>query len=115
MKRIRLATQEEIDKIRPTADLDPTCIVLALDTAIGPFVCVVRTAIEVDPVYSPEGCTDRQKAMFMRDVETTLAAKGASTYYYNVDASDEQWQKNIQSWGAEKVSLHPEIRFKVTL
>lgn len=115
MKRLRVATTEEIDSIRLTSDLDPTCIVLALDTPNGTVLSVVRTALEVDPVYFPEGFPDRFKLFFMRDIETFLSAKGALSYYFNVKAEDEQWQSVIKNFGAEQVSPQAEIRFKKML
>ncbi len=115
MNRIRLATPEEIESIKSTSDLDVTCSVLALDTQSGTAFAVVRTPVEVDPVHFPEGWTDRLKAMFMRDVETVLSAKGALSYYFNVKASDTEWIHSVETWGAERTSLSEEYRFKKIL
>lgn len=115
MKRLRLATPEEVERIRETSDLDPTCAVLALDTQVGTALAVVRAPIEVDPVYFPEGFSDKLKVFFIRDIETYLSAKGATSYYFNVHLTDEKWIENIKSWGCEQVSEVSEIRFKQTL
>lgn len=115
MDRLRVATPEEIEEIKLSSDLDPTCAVMALNTAAGVAKCVIRLAVEVDPVYFPEGFPDRLKAVFMRDVETHLAAKGALSYYFNIDAEDSTWQTVVKSWGSEQVSKQPELRFKKIL
>jgi hypothetical protein len=115
MDRLRVATEPEIEQIRSRADLDPTCVVLALNTQAGVPLAVVRLAVEVDPVVFPEGFPDRLKAVFQRDIETYLAAKGVAHYYFNIDAVDETWQTVAKTWGAEQVSVVPEIRFKKAL
>lgn len=115
MKRLRLATPEEVEGIRETSDLDPSCIVLALDTQAGTAMAVVRMPVEVDPVYFPAEFSDKLKVFFIRDIETYLSAKGATSYYFNVHAEDEKWIENIKSWGCEQVSETSEIRFKQKL
>jgi hypothetical protein len=115
MKRLRLATPEEIDAIRDNSDLDPTCIVLGLDTAQGVPLAVVRVATEVDPIHFPKELPDRMKAMFVRDIETFLSAKGVPTYYFNIVATDEAWINIVKAWGVEQISKEPELRFKRTL
>ena len=115
MNRIRLATPEEIESIKSTSDLDTTCSVLALDAQSGTAFAVVRTPVEVDPVYFPDGWTDRLKAMFMRDVETVLSAKGATSYYYNIKTSDTEWIHAVETWGGQRTSTAEEYRFKKLL
>ena len=92
MERLRLATETEIETIKEGSDLDPTCVVLALNTQAGTPLAVVRMAIEVDPVHFPVDFPDRLKATFLRDIETYLSAKGVANYFFNVDANDEAWQ-----------------------
>ena len=117
MKRIRVATVEEVESIKGVSDLDPSCIVLALDTGSGTPLAVVRTAIEVDPVHFPPDFPDRLKMVFMRDVETVLAAKGVDHYYFNiVNAPETQtYRDTMIHWGATPVSEAPETRFKKVL
>src|SRR5579859_1330634 len=105
MKRLRMATPEEVEGLQAKSDLDASCSVLALDTADGTAFAVVRMPVEVDPVYFPEGFSDKLKAFFMRDLETYLSARGAFSYYFNIHADDsnEQWRKVVQTWGAEMV------------
>lgn len=110
-----MATPEEVEKIRETSDLDPTCAVLALDTQAGTALAVVRAPIEVDPVYFPEGFTDKLKVFFIRDIETYLSAKGFTSYYFNIDSNEQEWIDVVKNWGAEVVSKGSEIRFKQTL
>ena len=115
MKRIRLATEEEVKRIADTSDLDATCMVLALDTQAGTPLAVVRTAIEVDPCYYPPDFNAKMIAIFTRDVETVLAAKGVPKYYFNVKDTDAHWKEIVKTWGAVEVSTEPEIRFKKVL
>ena len=115
MKRLRLATSEEVEKIRDNSDLDPSCIVLALDTQVGTALAVVRMPVEVDPVYFPPEFSDKLKVFFMRDIETYLAAKGATSYYFNILAEDEKTIEVMKHWGSEQVSTGKELRFKQTL
>ena len=49
INRIRLATPEEIETIKATADCGAGSNVLALDTPEGTPMAVIRTAVEVDP------------------------------------------------------------------
>ncbi len=115
MKRLRAATKEEVEKIRATSDLSEGCIVLALDTAQGVGLAVVRTVVEVDPVYFPDTWNTKLKTFFVRDIETFLSAKGVSAYYFNVKSDAEEWISNVQHWGAERTSPTEEYRFKQTL
>lgn len=117
MNHIRLATPEEIEKIRLESDLDPSCKILALDTAMGTALAVVRLAVEVDPAFYPEGFGMKQIAMFTHDIENCLWAQGALSYYFNVVPSEENemWIKSIKTWGAQQVSKSPELRFKKCL
>lgn len=110
MNRVRKATEEEIEKIKSFSDLSG-CSILALDTPQGPILGVLRTAIEVDPVIYPEALPDRWKLIFQRDVETVLAAQGVPKYYFNLHASNEEWNKEVKKWGAIPQSTEPEIRY----
>jgi hypothetical protein len=115
MNHIRLATPEEVETIRLESDLDPSCKVLALDTAVGTAKAVIRLAVEVDPAFYPEGFGIKQIAMFTHDIENCLWAQGALSYYFNVNPADEKWVGIVKSWGAEQVSKQPELRFKKVL
>ena len=115
MNHLRLATTEEIEKIKATSDLDSTCKVLALDTAMGTAFAVVRLAVEVDPAYYPEGFGIKQIAMFTHDIENYLWAQNVESYYFNVNPVDEKWIQIIKTWGSEQVSKQPDLRFKKVL
>jgi hypothetical protein len=115
MNRIRLASKEEVDKLRPDSDITPDSVVLALDTQLGTCTAVVRPVIEVDPVTFPADFPDRLKVVFMRDVETYLSAKGVGAYYFNILDTDTQWQEVSKTWGATSLSTGPETRFKKIL
>ncbi len=112
MKELRAATAAEVDSIKERSDLDPTCLVVALDTPKGPILGVIRRPVELDPVFFPEGLDDRYKPLFARDVANGLLFQGVTHYYFNIPAGDEAWQNAVKKWGAESVSREPEIRFK---
>lgn len=115
MERLRLATPEEVASIKAEGDLQEGCQVVALTTQAGTPLAVIRAAVEVDPVKFPEDFPDRLKAVFLRDIETHLAAKGAISYYFNIAADNSDWQQVVKTWGAEQISVSPEIRFKKVL
>jgi hypothetical protein len=115
MKRLRLATQEEIEAIKDSSDLDVGCSVLALDTQQGTAKAVIRSCIEVDPVYFPDEMNDKLKMFFGRDIETHLEAKGVTHYYFNVACDQEEWQKVVETWGAQRTSKVAEFRYKKIL
>lgn len=115
MNRIRMASQEEVEKLRPTSDITNDSLVLALDTQAGTCTAVIRPVVEVDPVYFPDGFPDKLKVIFMRDVETYISAKGIPAYYFNIHESDSQWQEVSKSWGAQEISTESERRFKKVL
>ena len=112
--RIRLATPEESKTLEDRGDIQG-CTVLALDTPEGVALAVVRTALEVDPMVFPEGMSNRLKTVFIRDVETVLAAQGARQYYFNVHATNEPMLNFSKHYGAVPTSTEPEIRFKKAL
>jgi hypothetical protein len=117
INRIRVATKEEIAAIADVSDLGPTCTVLALDTPEGAMKAVIRTAIEIDPVIYPEPdkLSMRMRAMFWRDLETVLAAQGATKYYFNVHVTNKAMCDTVKTWGAFQLSTEPEFRFSKVL
>lgn len=115
MNRIRLATPEEVEKIKDQSDLDSGCSVMALDTHKGTGLAVRRICNEIDPMVAGSDWDTRLRALFVRDLETVMAAQGVQHYYFNVDVADEAWIGVVKNWGAEQVSPVPMLRFKRTL
>jgi hypothetical protein len=117
MKPLRPATPEEIEKIAATSDIDPTCMVVALDTQLGPILYVVRKAVEVDPVYMPEGFSPKHFSMAIRDIGNFLLGHGVTHYYFNLHADDssKEYRDAIEKWGATAVSTAPDIRYRKQL
>jgi len=115
MNRVRLATKEEIESIKPVSDLDLGCTVMALNSQVGTGLAVRRICNEIDPLVAPEAWSTRLKSIFVRDLEHIMLGQGVTHYYFNVDATDKEWQEVVKSWGAEQVSQVPMLRFKVTL
>lgn len=114
---IRSATPEEVQKIAENSDLGPNTYVAALDTPEGTILGVVRLCHEVDPVHFPPTLSTRWKTIFMRDIANFLKGQGASSYYFNIHASEEAApiRETMLHWGAEQVSTAPELRFKKVL
>lgn len=115
MERIRLATPEEVQRIEGEADLTPTSAVFALGTSKGTILGVRRIVNELDPVFLPEGCDSRMKAFFARDMANGLWFQGVTELYFNVAADDAEWQRNVEKFGADRVSPVPEFRYKLVL
>lgn len=112
MKHIRLATEEEVKRIRKDADLHPSSSVLALDGPNGEAdLAVLRNCWEVDPVVYAEGTNDLRRAKFLWGLEERLIGAGIDRYYFQIAAEQEQYIKTVQHWGAEQVSAVPELRF----
>ena len=115
IRAIRLATPEEIERIKAESDLTFTSTVFAFETDSGVTFAVVRQCWEVDPIIS-EGKDDaRRKALLMFGLETGFNMLGISEYYFNIDPADETWKSALQHWGAEQVSKEPQLRFKKQL
>lgn len=112
MNALRAATAAEIESIKDQSDLDPTCVVVALDTPRGAVLGVIRRPVELDPVFYPPALEDRYKVIFARDIATGLMFQGVTHFYFNAPADDEKWRSVIEKWGAEAVSPNPEIRYK---
>lgn len=115
MNRLRLATPEEVEKIKDQSDLDQTCVVFALDTQKGTALGVQRVATEIDPIIVPKEWDNRSRSIFWRDLETAIWAQGAKSVYFNIAVNDVEWIKVMKNYGAEQVSLQPEFRFKKVL
>jgi hypothetical protein len=113
LKHIRLATESEIDGIRDRADLMPGHTqVLALDADSGtPDLAVVRNCIELNPVIYGSATNDMRRARFLYSLEERFLGANVDRYYFMLAADAEHYQKVAESWGAEKVSPHPEIRY----
>jgi hypothetical protein len=117
INRIRVATLEEVKSIESVSDCQVGCTVLALDTPSGVMKAVIRNAVEIDPVIYPEpdNLSMRMRAMFWRDLETVLAAQGASKYYFNVHVTNKAMCDTVKTWGAVQQSTEPEFRFMKVL
>lgn len=112
MDIIRHATQEEVDSIKDKSDLSTATSVVTFG---GKDFAVYRLAPELDPVIFGEETTDKRKLLFLMNLETALRLQGVKEIYFNVRADDEVYQKVIKNWGAQEVSVTPEIRFKKVL
>jgi hypothetical protein len=114
INRIRVAKPEEAEEFGKKYDSRGGTL-LALDIPEGTMYAVVRTAVEVDPIIYPEKTPTRMKVMFIRDIETVLAAQGVPQYFFNVHCSNEDMLQFVKHYGATQQSTEPEFRFIRTL
>jgi len=112
MQHIRVATEEEVNKIRDKSDLMPGYTqVLALDNDKGSAdLAVVRNCYELNPVIYAEGTNDLRRARFLYSLEERFLGAGVDRYYFMLQADDAHYIKVAKSWGAEQVSPHAEVR-----
>ena len=117
MDQIRFATVSEVESIKATSDLQPGCVVLAFENAATgrPDLAVVRTCVEVDPVYFNEETSKRRITMFMWALAQHLRLTNAPSFYFQTAVDNEEWHKVAKSFGAIQISPVPEYRFKVEL
>lgn len=111
MDAIKLATPEQVERIRAKADLGTTSSVYAL----GEDIAVLKNVSEIDPVFFAEGSTTQRKLLFIWGLENHLRLLGIDAYYFNTKADDSAWRKVVETHGAEAISESPEIRYKVRL
>ena len=115
LRHLRLATKEEVEKIRDTSNYGPETIVYAMDQGPQPDLAVVKRVVELDPIYFAPDTNDVQKAKFIWALEERMAGGGVGQYFFSVKSADERWQKIIESWGCQKVSLQPDVRYMKVL
>jgi hypothetical protein len=118
MDKLRLATAEEVQAIHATSDLGPGSSILAFDCEKTgrPDLAVFKQVSELDPVLFQPDTSTRRRALFIWALENSLRLMGTPpAYYFNVLVDDEEWQKNVESWGAIRVSTAPEYRYKKVL
>jgi len=116
LKHIRLATKEEVEALRKTSNYTAATTVFAMDQNEGdPDFAVVKSVIEVDPVYYGKRTSDKQKVSFIYLLEERLMGLGITQYFFNVDEADEKYRAAVIGWGAEEVSKTPERRYQKVL
>jgi hypothetical protein len=112
MEHIRLATAEEVESIAEQSEPSAGGLVLALaNRAKEVNLAVVRTVVELDPVFYAKSSSDAEKARFIWGIEERMLGAGYVQYYFNVLAADEKYSKVVETWGARKVSTAPEHRY----
>jgi len=115
MNKLRLATEEEIDKIANKSHFTSRYTVFAMDQKGEPDIAVVREAVMLDPVFFSKDGNIYSKARFMEHLEERLAGAGIPEVYYQISAADIHWQRIVEAWGAVKVSGEPEFQYKRSL
>lgn len=110
LDKIRAATPEECELLAKTSDLTPMSRVLAM----GDMRAVWRTCQELDPVYF-NGASKARMYYFIWGLENLLRGAGATEYYFNVPASDKDYQQIVEHFGATRTSREPEYRYKIEL
>lgn len=81
---------------------------------MGDMRAVWRTSQELDPVYF-NGASKARMYYFIWGMENLLRGAGATEYYFNVPASDTEYQGIVEHFGATRTSREPEYRYKVEL
>ena len=117
MDKLRLANAEEIEKIQLGSDITPLTTVVAFENQAtqAPDFAVLRSEFRIDPMLYAEGTTPRRKVLFIWALENALRIQGGvSAYYFNVSAEDDakEWRETVENFGAEKISVTPEFRYK---
>ena len=112
MDVIRYATPEEIAAIQDRADLTDQSRVLSYG---GKDFAVLRTALEIDPMFFHPESSTRRRLTFAQNIETSLRLQGAREYYFNVPITDTKYMQVLKAIGAESISPTPEFRFKKVL
>jgi hypothetical protein len=111
MDIIRLATEPEITPIAADYDITPltTCITFG-----GKDFAIVRNCNELDMRFGDD-TGDKRKLLFLMNMETAMRLQGMKEMYFNLPASDQNYQAVMKHWGAEPISTEPMIRFKKVL
>ena len=113
---LRLATPDEIERIKDYSDLTSVTSVIAYARKDEPSdLAVLRLAPELDPVIFTPETPPQQKRDFIRLVEAHMRCSGGREYYFNASPEDKEWLSVITGWGAQQVSKAPELRFKMYL
>ena len=116
MEAIRLATEQEINKIKDTADITLSSRIIAMDNPKGEAdIAVIRQCVEVDPVYFSDASATNRRAMFLWGIENILRFQGSPEYYFNISPDDESWKKIVEHWGAREIFNTPQQRYKKVL
>jgi hypothetical protein len=110
LDRIRLATEEEVEKIKDESNLTPMSRVLAM----GDMLAVWRVANEIDPVHFNEAPAPKMYK-FLWGMENILKGAGVSEYFFNTPADDEKYNHFLKEMGAERLSKQPDYRWRVNL
>lgn len=111
MDSIKLATPEQVERIRSQSDLELPSTVLAM----GEDLAVVKQVTEVDPVYFAESSPTSRRLMFIWGIENWLRLNGVPAYYFDVPTDNETWRHNVETHGAEQLSTGPVFHYKKVL
>lgn len=114
---IRLATQEEVDKIKDRADLTPASAVWTWPKDNGePDMAVIRACTEIDPMFFSPTSNNQRKVMFAWGIFNVLRAMNTREVYFDVDAEGmEDYISLLEKMGAEKTTTKPQFRFKLVI
>lgn len=114
---IRPASEEEVEKIKPTADLTASSAVWSWPSDKGDSdIAVLRQCMEIDPVNFGASAGKQRKHMFFWALCNMLKATGAREIYFNIDAEgSEDYTAVLEKMGATKTTIKPQFRFKLAL
>ena len=114
---LRLATPEEIEKVRKDGDLTSESIVLAMSHKdLETDLAVVRRCVELDPVYFAETSNTSRRATFIWGIENYLRLQGFPEYYFDVlKSATPEWVNIVEKWGGKCLSTDFRKRYKKVL
>jgi hypothetical protein len=116
MDVIRIANSAEVEAIKDRSELTPTCSVYAFGPEGHADIAAFKMTPELDPVIFQEASDGRRRYMFVWALENGLRMSGlVPFYYFNVRASDKDWQRVVEHHGAENVSPEPFLRYRKRL
>lgn len=109
MDAIKLATPEQVARIKDEVDFTPSTAVLAM----GEDLAVIKQVTELDPAFFEPTSSTSRRLMFIWGIENWLRLTGTSSYFFNVLADEESasWRKVVETHGAKPRSRAPEIRY----
>jgi hypothetical protein len=101
-----------VETIRLKSDLGPACTVVAFEHGDKPVdLAVIKQVTELDPVFFSDESDTRRRALFAWAIENAMRIMGLPRYYFQVGVEEEEWQGNLEKWGAERVSPKPQYRY----
>lgn len=114
---VRLATPEEVEKIRETSDLtNATSVWVWPNEGKDSDMAVVRNCLEIDPMHFGKDSGHQRKALWGWTLFNMLRSNGVKEIYFNIDAEGmEDFTSILEKMGASRTTAKPQYRFRMNL